>query len=100
MFTGISNLMLLNEVTQFNALLSTVDPSIREEFSDVWRNDLNQAIENRRVLLESANSVLEYYGSMIRVIGVNYDTATESLVWLIIKAPVTKTRKLSRRKEQ
>lgn len=99
MFTGISNLMLLNEVTQFQSLLSTVDSSVRDEFSDVWRNDLNQVIESRKVLLESANSVLEYYGSTIRVIGVNYDTSTESLVWLIVKSPVTKKRRTSNKKD-
>lgn len=97
MFTGISNHMLLNETTQFKSLLNTVDPSLRDEFSDVWRTDLNQAVGSRRTLLDSANSVLEYYGSTIRVIGVHYDTSTESLVWLIIKASGTKK---SRKKEQ
>lgn len=97
MFTGISNHMLLNETTQFKSLLNTVEPALREEFSDVWRNDLNQAVGTRRTLLDSANSVLEYYGSTIRMIGVNYDTSTESLVWLIIKSADTKR---SRKKER
>lgn len=93
--------MMLNEVTQFQALLSTVNSSLRDEFSDVWRNDLNQVVENRKRLVESANSILEYYGSTIRTIGVNYDTSTEALVWLIVKAPpVTKYRRKPGKKEQ
>ena len=99
MFHGISNTMLLNEVTQFQALLSTVCPTVREEFSEVWRQDLNQVVENRRTLLDSANAVLEYYGSTIRVIGVNYDTSTESLVWLIIKSQESKKRRTLKKKD-
>lgn len=92
-FTGISNVMLLNETTQFKVLISTVPKLLQAEFADVWQNDLTAAVEERKHLLFSANAILEYYGSCVRMINVRYDTRVNSLIWTVVKDGVIKNRK-------
>jgi hypothetical protein len=88
LFKSDENTMLLNEARQFNELLDTVPEMVRSEFADIWKNDLGEAIDDRKHLIRSANSVLSYFNSTLRVIGVTYDISTLAIVWLVVRAPL------------
>lgn len=79
--------MWINERYDLDILyqyLEEDNPSMVDDFCDMWYNDLQEVKEvSKQELLESANSILNYWGIELRVVDVDWDDDDSCFVWRV-----------------
>lgn len=77
----------INEKTQKGLLSQGIkNPNVQQWFYDMWIEDINSLTgAPKEKIIDSANSILIYFNSPLRVVDFTWDYSNKCYVWMMEK---------------
>lgn len=76
--------ILVNELTQRGLLARSIHEDLQPQFLEMWYEDL-ETVEDGDELIHAANSILLYYGSIFKVVGLGWSDTDACYLWKLSK---------------